>query len=186
MSQPPSQASGEYSPAEREILIHLAHRAIESALREESIDLRAPTAHLGEERGAFTTLHLDGMLRGCIGYVLPVAPLYETVARTAAAAAFEDPRFEPVTLGEATGLKIEISVMSRLFPIRPEEVEVGKHGLLVSALGRRGLLLPQVATEHGWDAETFLTETCHKATLPGDCWKRDATLEAFTAEIFSE
>ena len=179
-------APAEYTPAEREILLRLAHRAIEARLRDTSLDLTAPTPHLAEERGAFTTLHLRGQLRGCIGYVLPVAPLYRTIAETAAAAAFEDPRFEPVSDLEAPLLKVEISVMSKLFPIQPDEIEVGKHGLLVSLDRRRGLLLPQVPLEHGWDRETFLNETCRKAWLPLDAWRHGAELQAFTAEIFAE
>lgn len=150
------------------------------------MDLTAPTPHLEEQRGAFTTLHLHGKLRGCIGYVLPVASLYKTVANTAVGAAFEDPRFERVKAPEAPELKVEISVMSLLFPIEPKDVEVGKHGLLISWNMRRGLLLPQVATERNWDAQTFLSETCRKAMLPVDAWQRGASIEAFTAEIFGE
>jgi AmmeMemoRadiSam system protein A len=190
MSQQPNSPiaapPAEYSPAEREILLKLAHRAIEARLRGDPFEFTPPTPHLAEDRGAFTTLHLDRALRGCIGYVVPVAPLYRTVAETAMAAAFDDPRFDPVTEAEAGELKVEISVMSKLFPIRPEEVEIGKHGLLVSFERRRGLLLPQVPLEHGWDRETFLNETCRKAWLPTDAWRLGAHLEAFTAEIFSE
>ena len=186
MSQLHSVIPGEYTPAEREILIRLAHDAIGAALRQEALELVAPTPHLAEERGAFTTLHRHGRLRGCIGYVLPVAPLYQTVAQTAVAAALQDPRFEPVTIDEASELKVEISVMSLLFSIQPEGVEVGKHGLLVTYGIRRGLLLPQVATEHHWDRETFLSETCRKAGLPLDAWRHGAELQAFTAEIFGE
>jgi AmmeMemoRadiSam system protein A len=190
MSQLPSQSApvtpAEYAPAEREILLHLAHRAIEARLHGETIDLKAPTPHLAEARGAFTTLHIHGELRGCIGYVLPVNSLYATIAETAAAAAFQDPRFTPVSEREASELKIEISVMSPLFPIRPEQVEIGKHGLIISMGDRRGLLLPQVPMEHGWNAETFLNETCRKAWLPVDAWRHGATIEAFTAEVFGE
>jgi AmmeMemoRadiSam system protein A len=125
-------------------------------------------------------------LRGCIGYVLAVAPLYRTVAETAMAAAFEDPRFDPVTESEARELNVEVSIMSKLFPIRPEDVEIGRHGLLVSMDRRRGLLLPQVPLEHGWDRQTFLNETCRKAWLPPDAWQHGAQLEAFTAEVFGE
>lgn len=190
MSQLPSQsvptAPAEYSPAEREILLKLVHEAIETHLRGERIDLTPPTPHLAEKRGAFTTLHIGGRLRGCIGYVLPMNPLYTTIAETAVAAAFEDPRFAPVTAAEAPDLRAEISVMSLLFPISPEQVEIGKHGLLVSFESRRGLLLPQVPLEYGWDAETFLSETCRKAWLAPDAWKHGAQIEAFTAEVFSE
>ncbi len=105
---------------------------------------------------------------------------------TARAAAFQDPRFPPVTIDELSEIQLELSVMSLLKPIAPEDVVVGIHGLVVSQYGRRGLLLPQVAREWGWDRETFLSQTCVKAALPPNAWKAGATLEAFTAEVFSE
>lgn len=176
----------EYSPEERTLLLQLAHLSIEASLRGEKPDVTPPNEHLAERRGAFTTLHLDGQLRGCIGYVFPVATLYQTVAETAAAAAFEDPRFDPVEQEEAQRLRIEISVLSPLKPIEADAVEVGKHGLVVTYLGRRGLLLPQVPLEWGWDRETFLEQTCMKAGLPPDAWKKGAKLEAFTAEVFGD
>ena len=176
----------EYSPEERELLVRLAHRSIESALEGRGIDANPPTAHLSEPRGAFVTLHLDGHLRGCIGYVMPTQSLYATVAEAAKAAAFEDPRFPPVTSSEAPHLKIEISVLSPLQPIRPEEVVVGLHGLVVSQGNRRGLLLPQVPIEWKWDRESFLAQTCMKAGLPPDAWQHGAQLQAFTAEVFGE
>jgi AmmeMemoRadiSam system protein A len=125
-------------------------------------------------------------LRGCIGYVVAASPLYLAVIETAAAAAFEDPRFMPVNEAEEPHLQIEISVLSLLAPIPPEKVEVGRHGLMISYHGRRGLLLPQVPVEWGWDRERFLSETCRKAGLPADAWRRGAAIEAFTAEVFSE
>ncbi len=176
----------EYSPEERELLLGLAHRSIESALQGHSVDSSPPTAHLAEPRGAFTTLHLRDELRGCIGYVLPTHSLYATVAESAAAAALDDPRFEPVTPAEAPHLKIEISVLSPLQTIRPEDVVVGQHGLVVTQGNRRGLLLPQVPIEWNWDRETFLAQTCLKAGLPADAWTRAAQLQAFTAEVFAE
>lgn len=176
----------EYSPEERRILLALAHRSIAAALADQSIDTTAPTEHLAEARGAFTTLHLFGQLRGCIGYVLPVGSLYQTVAETARAAAFDDPRFQPVTEEEAPHLKIDISVLSVPRPIQPEEVEVGRHGLIVSSGVRRGLLLPQVPAEWGWDRETFLAQTCIKAGLAPDAWQHGAEIQAFTAEVFGE
>src|SRR5271165_1538541 len=147
--------TSEYSQEERKLLLRLAHRSIEAALQGEKVELTAPSPHLAEMRGAFTTLHLRGRLRGCIGYVVPTHSLYRTVAETAQAAAFDDPRFSPVTAEEAPDLKIEISVLSPLQPIRPEEVVVGRHGLIISKCSRRGLLLPQVPVEWGWDRETF-------------------------------
>src|SRR5512140_1103574 len=176
MSPPPSDAP-EYSPEERTLLLQVAHTSIEARLRGETPDLTPPNDHLAERRGAFTTLHIDGELRGCIGYVFPVATLYQTVGETAAAAAFEDPRFVPVNEGEAQRLKIEISVLSPLQPIDADEVQVGKHGLVVSYMGRRGLLLPQVPEEWGWDRVMFLTQTCIKAGAPPDAWQKGAKLE---------
>jgi AmmeMemoRadiSam system protein A len=187
----------EFSAAQRRVLLCIAHEAILSVLERRPFKDEAPAdATLSEPRGVFTTLYLrdlrahptagpEPQLRGCVGYALPVAPLYHAVAQTARAAAFEDSRFPPVTLDEALQLEVSLSVLSRLFPILPEAVEVGRHGLLVSARGRRGLLLPQVPTEHGWNRETFLEQTCRKAGLPLDSWRMGATVEAFTAEVFS-
>jgi uncharacterized protein len=118
--------------------------------------------------------------------VFPVSPLYRTVLETARSAAFDDSRFTPVTEADAGLIEIEISVLSPVQPIMPEEVEVGKHGLLVTSSGRRGLLLPQVPLEHHWDRLTFLEQVCRKAGLPLDSWQRGAKLEAFTAEVFCD
>ena len=182
----PATPAGEYSAEERELLLRLAHQAIDTELDERELALPAIPEHLQQQRGAFTTLHLEGDVRGCVGYVFPVAPLFQTVIETARAAAFQDMRFLPVTRQEAAQLQISISVLSPLFPIKAEEVELGKHGLLVTQGNHRGLLLPQVAAEHGWDRNTFLEQTCRKAGLAPDAWQHEATLEAFTAEIFGE
>jgi uncharacterized protein len=184
--RPSVSDTAEYSPEERRLLLNLAHRSIQTALAEQRIDTTPPSAHLAEPRGAFTTLHLHEQLRGCIGYVLPMGSLYQTIAETARAAAFDDPRFPPVTENEAPFLKIEISVLSLMRPLRPEDVVVGKHGLLITMGPRRGLLLPQVPIEWGWDRETYLDQTCIKAGLPPDAWKRGADLQGFTAEVFRE
>lgn len=178
--------AGEFAPDERAVLLRLAHESILSALEGRDIPLDPPTDHLAEPRGAFTTLHLGGQLRGCVGYVLAVSPVYRAVADTARAAAFEDTRFHPVTLPEAAQLEIELSILSPPLPIPADDVEIGRHGLLISMAGRRGLLLPQVPAEHHWDRITFLEQTCRKAGLPLDAWKNGATIEAFTAEIFGD
>ena len=178
--------TGEFSQDERALLVRLAHDAILSALEHREILLDPPTPHLAEPRGAFTSLYLHGELRGCVGYVLPVGPVYRTVAETARAAAFEDTRFYPVTLNEAPDLQIELSILSVPRAIAAEAVEVGRHGLLISMAGHRGLLLPQVPVEHHWDRVTFLQQTCQKAGLPRDAWQHGATIEAFTAEVFGE
>jgi len=176
----------EYSADERRTLLDLAHRSIASAFSGQPIDTTPPSEHLAAARGAFTTLHLSGQLRGCIGYVLPTGPLYLTVAETARAAAFDDPRFSPVTEDEAPHLKVEISVLSVPEAIDPEDVVIGKHGLIVTWGARRGLLLPQVPLEWGWDRETFLSQTCLKAGLPADAWRRGASVQSFIAEVFGE
>jgi AmmeMemoRadiSam system protein A len=180
---PPAQ---EFSPEERRLLLRIAHASIEAAVRNETFRAEGVPAHLQEPRGAFSTIHLNGRLHGCVGYILPALPLHATVAETAASAALNDPRFVPLTLEEATEVKLEISVLSRPFEISPQHVQPGLHGLIVSDGRRRGLLLPQVAPEHGWDAEQFLTHTCLKARLPADAWRKGARIEAFTAEIFGE
>lgn len=184
---PDETATGEYSQEERALLLRLVHQAIDAALRgERGTASPAPTPHLSELRGAFVTLHLAGQLRGCVGFVQPTRGLYQTIAEAALNAAFHDPRFLAVTEEEAPGLQVEISVLSPLKPIAPEQVVVGRHGLVVSRGSYRGLLLPQVAVENEWDAPTFLEQTCLKAGLPTDAWKRGATLQAFTAEVFGE
>jgi AmmeMemoRadiSam system protein A len=181
-----SRRAVEFTPEERTVLLELAHESILSALQGRELALTSPSQHLSEARGAFTTIYHKGMLRGCVGYVFPVTSLYRTVAETARAAAFEDTRFSPVTLQEAPDLEVSLSILSPLKAIRPEEVEIGLHGLVIAQGGRRGLLLPQVPVEHQWDRVTFLEQTCRKAGLPPDAWQTGATLEAFTAEVFGD
>ena len=176
----------EFSLQERAQLLHLAHDAISSALEGRDISLDIPTPHFAEHRGTFTSLYLSGELRGCVGYVLPTCPVYQAVAETARAAAFDDNRFAPLTKEEAAHLQIELSILSPPQPIPAEEIEVGRHGLLITWHGHRGLLLPQVAIEHAWHRAAFLEHTCRKAGLPLDAWQNGATIEAFTAEVFGE
>jgi uncharacterized protein len=191
----------EFSSEERSQLLRLAHDSISSALDHLEISTEPPTPHFAELRGVFTSIYLRHdtpehdqpghdrpaeALRGCVGYVLPTCPVYRAVAETARAAAFADNRFSPVTREEAPHLAIELSILSPAQPILPEEIEIGRHGLLVSWHGHRGLLLPQVPVEHAWDRTMFLEQTCRKAGLPPDAWQKDATIEAFTAEVFGE
>ncbi len=185
--RPISTPNQEFSREQKRILLRVAHDAILYALEGRAFPQAGPlSAELSEQRGVFTTLYSHGKLRGCVGYALPIMPLYRAVADTARAAAFEDARFTPLTKDEATELKVSLSVLSRLVPILPEAVEVGRHGLLISEGRCRGLLLPQVPVEHGWDRETFLGQTCRKAGLPEDAWRQNATIEAFTAEVFDD
>jgi AmmeMemoRadiSam system protein A len=181
-----SARQNEFISEERAVLLRLAHESILSALERREISLTPPSPHLEEPRGAFTTIYFHGNLRGCVGYVFPVASLYRTVAETARAAAFEDTRFSPVSLQEAPELDVSLSILSPLRVITPEEVEIGRHGLVVSQGGRRGLLLPQVPVEHQWDRVTFIEQTCRKAGLSLDAWRQGATLQAFTAEVFGD
>lgn len=182
----PAPAQAEFTREERALLLKIAHEAIEAAVNGRELTLSAVPPHLAELRGAFTTLYLGGELRGCVGYVLPVASLHRTVAESARAAALDDMRFNPVTREEAPQLEVVLSVLSPLAPILPRQVEIGRHGLVVTLGLRRGLLLPQVPVEHGWDRETFLCQTCRKAGLPLDAWEHGAVLEAFTAEVFGD
>jgi AmmeMemoRadiSam system protein A len=187
----PAQQAPEFSLDQRRILLRIAHRAILSVLERQPFpEPPAASLRLSDPRGVFTTLYLPGdfhrQLRGCVGYAAPIAPLYRAVAETARAAAFEDSRFLPVTKEEALKLEVSLSVLSRLFLIHPEAVEVGRHGLVISDGARRGLLLPQVSLENGWDRETFLEQTCRKAGLPLNAWRQAATIEAFTAEVFGD
>jgi AmmeMemoRadiSam system protein A len=184
--QSPDDRRSEFSADERTQLLRLAHESILSALEAREIPLDPPTPHLAEPRGAFTTLYLHDRLRGCVGYVLPISSVYRAVADTARAAAFEDNRFYPVSLAEASDLKIELSILSPPQPIKPEDIEIGRHGLLIGMHGYRGLLLPQVPIEHHWDRDTFLDQTCRKAGLPPDAWRKGAIIEGFTAEVFGE
>jgi len=176
----------EFSPQERSILLKLAHEAIVTKFENREISLESPSSHLAEPRGVFTTIYLYGALHGCVGFIFPVTSLYRNVAETARSAAFEDTRFSPITREESSALKISLSVLSPLSPIASEQIEIGRHGLLISMAGHRGLLLPQVPAEHGWDRIAFLEHTCRKAGLPVDAWKNGAQIEAFTAEVFGD
>lgn len=173
---------------ERRALLNLARRALAEAVLHESIlDCPPPTGLLAQRAGAFVTIHRQGKLRGCLGHVEASLPLAEVVTRMAIAVARDDPRFEPVRPEELDDLEFEISVLSPLVPLMPEQIVVGEHGLLVQQGPFRGLLLPQVATHYRWSRERFLEETCVKAGLPCDAWKEPATrIEGFTAEVFSD
>lgn len=177
------------SESERQCLLQLARRAIEAAVvHKEKTAFIIDSSDLQKPCGAFVTLRKSHDLRGCIGYVDPRKPLIETVQDAAVRAALEDPRFPPVMPDELGEIDIEISVLSLLTGIASAtEIEVGKHGLVVELGNHRGLLLPQVAAEYGWDAETLLHQTIRKAGLPpGVTGQKDLRLFVFTAEIFGE
>jgi AmmeMemoRadiSam system protein A len=139
------------------------------------------------QAAAFVSLHVRGELRGCIGRLEPDAPLWQVIAECARAAATKDPRFSPLVEAELADVEIEISILGPCEPIRsPDDIEIGRHGLLVEQGPRRGLLLPQVATAWRWTARTFLEQTCRKAGLPADSWQHGAVLWRFEAEVFGE
>ena len=168
-------------------MLRLARQALEESVRHYRLpEVEVPAGPLHEKGGAFVTLRKKGHLRGCIGYVEPVKPLYQTVCECTLAAALRDPRFDPVTPEELPALQLEISILSSLAAISPDQIEVGRHGLLVSYGAQRGLLLPQVAVEWKWDGKRFLEETCLKAGLAPSAWQHGAKIEAFTAQVFAE
>ena len=138
--------------------------------------------------GAFVTLTEHDDLRGCIGTIEPVAPLYLAVSQSAVSAAFRDPRFHPLRAEELPEVEIEISVMGPIERVTDiNDIVVGRDGLIIQRGGYAGLLLPQVATDYGWDRETFLCHTCMKAGLPTEAWRLAGTrIEKFSAEVFGE
>lgn len=173
------------------ILLRIAREAIEGELegRSARLDVAAYDDPLQRPAGAFVTLKTrEGDLRGCIGSIVPIFPLCQAVATSAINAAFRDPRFQPLTPAEWPGIGIEISVMGPILRVTDlEEIVSGLDGLIVSLGHRAGLLLPQVAVEHGWDRDTFLSHTCSKAGLPRDSWRSPAVkIERFRAHVFSE
>lgn len=172
---------------DQQTLLRMAREALEGYLSFKEIPQVAPPAEsLRQLCGAFVTLRKGKSLRGCIGMTEANKPLYITVRECAVWAALHDPRFPPVTKQEVSELTVEISVLSPLTDISPEDIVVGRHGLLVSRGALRGLLLPQVAVQWKWDREQFLKETCRKAGLPPDAWRQGARIQAFTAFVFEE
>jgi AmmeMemoRadiSam system protein A len=175
--------------AARTELLQLARTTLESHFRSGHVpDYPPQQPELSRRTGAFVTLLRGDSLRGCIGQIIADRELYRVVQHCAVAAATEDTRFEPVAAEELAELEIEISVLTPFRRVADvAEIEVGRHGLIISRSHRRGLLLPQVAAEYGWDRETFLAQTCRKAGLPHDAWKDPSTrIECFEAEVFSE
>lgn len=175
------------SESEKATLRQIAKTVIENKAKKKPLPAwEIKSSLLKENRGAFVSLHKKGQLRGCIGYIEGRGPLHRTIEEMAAAAAFQDPRFSPVTEKELDELDLEISVLTPLKKIGDiDEIEVGKHGIYIKRGWCSGLLLPQVATEYGWDRKTFLEHTCEKAGLPPDAWKdKEAEIYIFSAEIF--
>jgi AmmeMemoRadiSam system protein A len=175
------------SEADRQLLLGVARRALTAHVTGAAMTDVESNEVLLRPAGAFVTLHHRGDLRGCIGHIEAHEPLGLVVARCAVAAGSSDPRFPAVTPGELTHIDIELSILGPLESISAvDEIEIGRHGLLVELGRHRGLLLPQVATERKWNRETFVAQTCHKAGLPPDAWKKGAHIRRFVAEVFGE
>ena len=173
--------------SEKRTLLEVARRTLIAAVQRANMPDLPDIASLSGPSGAFVTITCNGRLRGCIGRLPSDASLIEVVSVCARSVASEDPRFPRVQADELPGIDIELSVLSALAKIRPEEIEAGKHGLSVSNGMRRGVLLPQVALQFHWNGMRFLEATCEKAGLARDAWKHPATIvQAFTAEVFSE
>ena len=169
-------------------LLRLSRNCLEEFLNQGQKAIKEPdSSELRERSGVFVTLYTLGELRGCIGVAEPASPLFQAAQECALSAARADPRFPPMTAVELPDLQIEISVLSPLETVQEfDSIVVGVDGLLLNHLGRRGLLLPQVAVERGWDREQFLEQLCRKAHLPTTAWKEGARIQRFSAFVFSE
>ena len=171
---------------ERQLLLSIARESVTARVKDQTPRALPVSAALVAP-GAFVTLRSEGALRGCIGHLEKECSLAETVQRVAMAAATEDPRFPPMRVDELASVVIEVSVLGPLEPCSdPSQLEVGRHGVLVDDGRRRGLLLPQVATEWGWDGHTLVAQACIKAGLKPTAWKSQAQLFRFEAEVFEE
>jgi len=172
---------------DRRLLLRIARDAIVAHVTGTTPLSAEPADVLSRPGGTFVTIHRHGDLRGCIGHIEANEPLGVVVPRCAVAACSRDPRFPPVTAPELPEIDLELSLLGPLEPIAgPDQIEIGRHGLVVERGWHRGLLLPQVATDWDWDAPTFLAQTCAKAGLPSDAWRNGATLWRFDAEVFGE
>jgi AmmeMemoRadiSam system protein A len=174
---------------DKRTLLTIARKSVESAVRCREIQpLPSPSGELNITAGAFVTLWKGTDLRGCIGYIEAQEPLVPTLIDVASKAALNDPRFAPVSEKELDQIEIEISILTpkeRITSI--DQIMIGTHGLIVVARDRRGVLLPQVPGEYGWDRQTFVSQTCRKAGLPADAWKsEDVQLFIFSAIVFRE
>jgi AmmeMemoRadiSam system protein A len=176
------------SSKNRGVLLDLARKAITAAVRTGQLPpCEVTEAQLLGQQGCFVTIKQKGALRGCIGNFTSEKPLYQLVQEMAVSAATRDPRFYPMKEEDLEGFELEISVLSPLTKIEsPEEVVVGTHGLYLEKNFSRGVLLPQVPVEQGWNREVFLSQTALKAGLRRDDWKEGADLYVFTAEVFGE
>jgi AmmeMemoRadiSam system protein A len=172
----------------KKLLLKIARDAIVSSINNDSFPLTEPTSpQLHEKRGCFACIKIDGKLRGCIGNFISDKPLYRLVREMAVSAATQDPRFYPMKKEDIAHFNLEISVLTPLRKITSiEEIEVGVHGLYIEKNYSRGVLLPQVAIEYGWDRDTFLSQTSMKAGMKADDWKEGADIYVFSADVFTE
>ncbi|HGJ65641.1 TPA: AmmeMemoRadiSam system protein A [bacterium] len=178
---------------DQQLLLKLARNTLESYFKDLDPDTSECT-HLTQLKGCFVTLHKGKELRGCIGFIKPIMPLFEQIIAATKAAAFEDPRFEPLVEEELKQIRIEISILSKPELIKAssqqeyfENIKIGRDGLIIQSNGHSGLLLPQVAVEYHWTPEQFLQAVCDKAGLDIDAWKRkDTKIYKFQAEVFGE
>jgi AmmeMemoRadiSam system protein A len=174
-------------PDDQRRLLDLARRALEARVRHAGVPDIDGSLAPEVRRGAFVSIFHDGELRGCLGRLDSQLPIARLVAQLAQAVADSDPRFDRVTPQELAGIGLEISVLTREREIASvEEIELGRHGLIVEQGTNRGLLLPQVPTEHGWDRDAFLDHTSLKAGLAADAWRRGARIFVFEAQVFGE
>lgn len=174
--------------AQQKFLLGLARKAIQHYLETgKTLNIKTDDEDLKQKHGAFVTLKVNNELRGCIGYPLPYKPLYETIIDVAISGCSQDFRFQPLTREELKATQIEISVLTLPQSVKDiKEIEVGKHGIIISKGPNKGLLLPQVPLEWDWDLETYLRHGCLKAGLDEDEWKKEARIEIFSAQVFSE
>lgn len=187
--KPEKRKNNPLNNQEKKKLLSIARKTLEEYVSAKTIpSMDVSEQRLKERMGAFVTLNIHGQLRGCIGMIKAVAPLYKAVIEMTVAASSNDMRFRPVSKGELKDITIEISVLTPLKPINNvDEIKVGTHGLYMVRGGNSGLLLPQVATHYNWSREEFLRQTCSKAGLPLDAWKdRETKIYIFSAQIFSE
>lgn len=174
---------------EKKFMLKLVRYSIKQQFDSELGDYPKPDYDiLNEKDGVFVTITIDGNLRGCIGYIFGTKPLFDTLKEAAVQAAFHDPRFSPLTEEEVDKTELEISILSAPFPMKNyDEIEIGKHGLILTENNSRGLLLPQVPVEHNMNLEEYLSAICQKTGLPAEYWKtKTLNIELFTATVFSE
>lgn len=173
---------------ERKELLTLARATIVAAVTRQPLPaVEKPSKGLESQSGCFVTIKQHGQLRGCIGSFVAQQPLWQTVREMAVSAATRDPRFYPMKAADLDHFSLEISVLSPLRQIQSvDEIQVGTHGIYLIKGSYHGVLLPQVATEYGWDRETFLRHTCRKAGLPDDAWQQECEIYLFSADVFGE